>query len=318
VGFYSTPVGFSNVQGIPGIRAVFREPMPLDGRVAGAAIRSRVAAQVDELVASGEAAPGLATILVGEDPASETYVAAKHRACAEVGISSFRHSFGGQAPVEEVEACIAKLNSDSAVSGILLQLPLPDHLDSRPLLELIDERKDVDGLTAASMGRLALGAPGHVPCTPRGIIALLDHYEIELAGRRAVVVGRSQLVGRPVATLLTQRDCTVTVCHSRSRGLEEECRRAEILVAAAGRPHLIGASHVGRDAVVVDVGIHRRDGELIGDVDPHSVGGRARALSPVPGGVGPMTIACLLENTLEAARMQAQNQPLPATGEDLA
>jgi methylenetetrahydrofolate dehydrogenase (NADP+)/methenyltetrahydrofolate cyclohydrolase len=294
-------VGLKNVYGVPGLPGIGGAADVLDGRVAAAAIKSRVAARVADLLAGGSPAPLLATILVGNDPASETYVAAKHRACEEVGLESASHVFPADVPSGEVEACIDSLNRDAAVSGILLQLPLPDHLDARGLIELIDPRKDVDGLTAINAGRLAHGSAALVPCTPKGIVALLDHYDVELRGRRAVVVGRSDLVGKPVATLLTQRDATVTLCHSRTRAFQEECRRAEVLVVAAGRPGLVDERHVGWGAVVVDVGIHRGADGLVGDVDAGAVSRRAKAISPVPGGVGPMTIASLLENTMLAA-----------------
>ena len=213
---------------------------------------------------------------------------------------SLLHEFGAEAQQESLEARIAALNEDPTVSGIVLQLPLPDHLDAHRLMALIDPGKDVDGL-----GLVWASRPGNpdalVPATAKGIVALLDHHGIELAGRRAVVVGRSELVGRPVATLLSRRDSTVTVCHSRSRDLEQECRRAEVLVAAAGKTHLIGEAHVRRGATVVDVGIHRSGEGLTGDVDYEAVRRIAGAVSLVPGGVGPMTIASLLENTLVAS-----------------
>jgi methylenetetrahydrofolate dehydrogenase (NADP+) / methenyltetrahydrofolate cyclohydrolase len=309
-------VGFSNVYGLPGLTGVVHEAEILDGRDAAAAIGTRVAAEVEEHVATGERAPSLATILVGDHPASEAYVSARHRACAEVEIDSSSHVFEADAASAEVEACIASLNDDPAVDGILLQLPLPAHLDAHRLVELIDPWKDVEGLTTVNMGRLCQGLDGFVPCTPKGILYLLDHYEIELAGRPVVVVGRSELVGRPLATLLSQRDCTVTLCHSRSRDLEDECRRAEILVAAAGRAHLISDEHVGHGAVVIDVGIHRSADGLIGDVDFEAIRGRASAVSPVPGGVGPMTIASLLENTLAAARADWVSEDQSETRKD--
>jgi methylenetetrahydrofolate dehydrogenase (NADP+) / methenyltetrahydrofolate cyclohydrolase len=305
-------VGLSNVYGIPGLPGIGREAVVLDGRTAAEAIKTRVSARIEERRRDRRPRPVLATILVGEDPASRTYVAAKHRACAEVGIDSIRHAFKAEVAFEAVAACIDSLNNESAVSGILLQLPLPSHLDARRLLDLIDPRKDVDGLTTLNAGRLSQGRHCLVPCTAQGVLALLDHHGVELAGQRAVVVGRSDLVGRPVATLLTRRDATVTVCHSRSRDLEGECRRARVLVVAAGRRQLIGTRHVGEGAVVVDVGIHRdADGGLAGDVDFDRIRWRAQAASPVPGGVGPMTIACLLENTLIAAGIGPSRRAQP-------
>jgi methylenetetrahydrofolate dehydrogenase (NADP+)/methenyltetrahydrofolate cyclohydrolase len=304
-------LGFSNVHGIPGLPAVSREARILDGRAPAAAMRERVAEVVADRRAAGEPAPSLATIVVGHRPAADAYAIAIDRACARTGVSFALHEFGAEAGQQSLEARVASLNGDSTVSGIVLQLPLPEHLDAHRLLELIDPAKDVDGLGLAWASR-----PGHpevlVPATAKGIVALLDHHGIELAGRRAVVVGRSELVGRPVATLLSRRDSTVTVCHSRSRDLEQECRRAEVLIAAAGKPHLIDEAHVRRGATVVDVGIHRRDDALIGDVDYEAVRRRAGAVTPVPGGVGPMTVASLLENTLAAARRS--RSPAPALG----
>jgi methylenetetrahydrofolate dehydrogenase (NADP+) / methenyltetrahydrofolate cyclohydrolase len=296
-------VGFSNVHGIPGLPAVSREASVLDGRAAAGAACERVAGQVADRLAAGEPAPSLATIVVGDAPASEVCVAALDRACGQTGVSFSLHGFGADVAEDTLEACIASLNHDSTVSGILLQLPLPGGLVARPLLELIDPRKDVDGLTLANATRLAQGLEAPVPATAKGILALLDHHGVELAGRRAVVVGRSELVGRPVATVLNQRDSTVTVCHSRSRDLAQECRRADVLIVAAGRPHLIGDAHVRHGATVVDVGVHRRGAGLTGDVDYEAVRRRAGAVSPVPGGVGPVTVASLLENTLAAARI---------------
>ncbi len=294
-------MGFSNVRGVPGLSAVSREARLLDGRAPAAEIRKSVAEEVAGRQAAGEPAPTLATIAVGHRPAADAYAMAIDGACGRTGISFSLHEFGAEAGQESLEARIAALNDDSTVSGIVVQLPLPDHLDAHRLLELIDPGKDVDGLGLAWASR-----PGHpdalVPATAKGIVALLDHHGVELAGRRAVVVGRSELVGRPVATLLSRRDSTVTVCHSRSRDLEQECRRAELLIAAAGKTHLIGEAHVRRGATVVDVGIHRRGESLTGDVDYEAVRRLAGAVSPVPGGVGPMTIASLLENTLAASK----------------
>lgn len=298
-------MGFSNVHGIPGLPGIVRKAETLDGRAAAAAIRARVARQVERRLAAGEPAPSLATIIVGDNPASQVCVSAAQRASAEVGIGFSDHVFEADAASDEVEACVTSLSDDPAISGILLQLPVPAHLDPRRLLELIDPRKDVDGLTTVNMSRLGEGSEGIVPCTAKGILALLDHHEIELAGRRAVVVGRSELVGRPVASLLSQRDSTVTICHSRSRDLHDECRRADILIVAAGRAHLISDEHVGRGAVVIDVGIHRRPDGLVGDVDFEAIRGRVKGVSPVPGGVGPMTTAALLESTLTAASDQS-------------
>jgi methylenetetrahydrofolate dehydrogenase (NADP+) / methenyltetrahydrofolate cyclohydrolase len=294
-------VGFSNVRGIPGLPAVSREAQVLDGRIPAHATCERVAEGVADRLAAGEAAPTLATIVVGDAPASSACVTAVARACEETGVSLSTHRFEAGVAEDSLRACIRALNDDPAVSGILLLLPLPSGLAARPLLEQIDPRKDVDGLTLDNATRFAQGMRAPAPATAKGVLALLDYYGIELAGRRAVVVGRSELVGRPVATLLNQRDSTVTVCHSRSRDLEGECRRADVLIAAAGRAHLIDDAHVRQGATVIDVGFHRRGRALTGDVDYEAIRRRAAAVSPVPGGVGPMMVSALLENTVAAA-----------------
>jgi methylenetetrahydrofolate dehydrogenase (NADP+)/methenyltetrahydrofolate cyclohydrolase len=276
----------------------------VDGREIARQVREDVAREVAELVAAGGPPPGLATVLVGADPASEIYVGGKQKASREVGIEPFDHRPPADASAEDVAALIAELNADPAVSGILLQLPVPDHLDGPALTALIDPAKDVDGLTPISAGRLAQGRPGLRPCTPVGIIELLDRYGVELEGAEAVVVGRSILVGRPVAALLLERNATVTVCHSRTRDLAAVCARADVLIVAVGVPRLIGADFVKPGAAVIDVGQHRLEDGLAGDVDFEAVKERAGLLTPVPGGVGPMTIAMLLRNTVEAARAQ--------------
>jgi methylenetetrahydrofolate dehydrogenase (NADP+) / methenyltetrahydrofolate cyclohydrolase len=294
-------VGFSNVRGIPGLPAVSREARILDGRIPAREASQRVAADVADRLAAGEPAPMLATIVVGDAAASRSCVAAVAQACEETGVSLSTHRFEAETPEDSLTACIRSLNDDPAVSGILLMLPLPSSLAARPLLEQIDPRKDVDGLTLDNATRFAQGMRAPAPATAKGILALVDHYGIELAGRPAVVVGRSELVGRPVATLLTQRDSTVTVCHSRSRDLEGECRRADVLIAAAGRAHLINDAHVRQGATVIDVGVHHSGRGLTGDVDYEAIRRRAAAVSPVPGGVGPMMVSALLENTVAAA-----------------
>jgi methylenetetrahydrofolate dehydrogenase (NADP+)/methenyltetrahydrofolate cyclohydrolase len=240
--------------------------------------------------------------MVGDDPASEVYVAGKQRACAEVGMAAFDHRLAGDASFEEVAALIDSLNRDPAVSAILLQLPLPPHLDAHELTALIAVDKDVDGLTPRSAGLLAQGRPGLRPCTPLGVIELLDVYGLAIEGAEAVVVGRSQLVGRPLAALLLERNATVTTCHSRTRALAAVCARADILVAATGSPRLITEGFVKPGAAVIDVGLTRQADGLVGDVDFPAVSERAGAITPVPGGVGPMTVALLLRNTLVAAR----------------
>ncbi|WP_343940051.1 bifunctional 5,10-methylenetetrahydrofolate dehydrogenase/5,10-methenyltetrahydrofolate cyclohydrolase, partial [Pseudonocardia zijingensis] len=245
--------------------------------------------------------PGLATVLVGDDPASAIYVRNKRRQCVEVGMRDLHRHLPGDVTQAGAAAVLDELAADPAVTGILLQLPLPPHLDAAALVDRIPPAKDVDGLTEGSAGRLALGRPGLRPCTPAGVLALLDETGVDLAGAHAVVVGRSDLVGKPMAQLLLQRHATVTVCHSRTKELAATCRLADVLVVAAGVPRLIGADAVRPGATVVDVGIHRTADGLCGDVDAAAVSEVAGALTPVPGGVGPMTIAMLLHNTLEAA-----------------
>ena len=275
----------------------------LDGRMASAEVRSEVASEVTGLEERGVPVR-LDVILVGEDPASVTYVASKERDSQEVGIESRVHRFSADVPQEELAGLVGRLNEDTAVSGFFIQLPLPQGLDSMPLISSILPAKDVDGLSPESAGRLAVGLPSLLPCTPHGVIQLLKRNGIKLSGREAVVVGRSNLVGKPLAQLLLRENATVTLCHSRTRDLSEVTRRADILVVAAGRREMIGAEHVGEGAVVVDVGIHRKEvGGLVGDVRFDEVEQRAAWISPVPGGVGPMTRAMLLHNTVMAARM---------------
>ena len=271
----------------------------IDGRAVAAAVRERVAAAIREEGLT----PGLATVLVGDDPASAVYVRMKREDCAEVGIESFHHAPPGDVSAEELAALLAELNTDHRVHGILLQLPLPDHLDDSAMTGLIDPAKDVDGLTPVNAGLLMHGRDGLVPCTPTGVMELLASAEVELQGARAVVVGRSQLVGKPLAQLLLAANATVTHCHSRTRDLAEECRRADVIVAAAGQRDLVTAEMVRPGAVVIDVGTNRTDDDRpTGDVEFDRVREVAGALTPVPGGVGPMTRAMLLENTLTAAR----------------
>ncbi len=278
----------------------------IDGREAAARVRAAVARDVQQLVADGARPPGLATILVGDDPASEVYVRNKRKVSAEVGIADHHRHLPADATEEEVAAAIEQDNANPEVSGILLQLPLPEGLDAPSLTGVIAPEKDVDGLTPISAGRLVQGTPGLRPCTPLGILELLDIHGVALEGGEAVVVGRSDLVGKPVATLLLQRNATVTTCHSRTRELAAVCARADVLVAAVGRPRMIGAEHVKPGAVVIDVGINRTDAGLVGDVDFEPVAERASLITPVPGGVGPMTPAMLLRNTVQAARMQLE------------
>jgi methylenetetrahydrofolate dehydrogenase (NADP+) / methenyltetrahydrofolate cyclohydrolase len=276
----------------------------VDGRAVAARVCADVAREVAELTERTGHPPGLATILVGGDPASAIYVANKRKACVEAGIADHHRHLDADASQDEVAELIEEFNRDHEVSGILLQLPVPAGLDGAALTGLIVPDKDVDGLTPISAGRLAQGTSGLRPCTPLGVIELLDSYEVALEGAEAVVVGRSDLVGKPLAALLLQRNATVTVCHSRTRELGTVCSRADILVAAVGLPRLIGAEHVKRGAAVIDVGMNRTDHGLAGDVDFDAAAQRAGLITPVPGGVGPMTIAMLLRNTLAAARLQ--------------
>jgi methylenetetrahydrofolate dehydrogenase (NADP+)/methenyltetrahydrofolate cyclohydrolase len=272
----------------------------IDGKAVAARVRERVKAEVAEM----DVKPGLATILVGDDPASHVYVRNKRNASAEVGIESFHHELEASVPEDELADLIRQLGEDGSVSGILLQLPVPGHIDSDAMIELIDPRKDVDGLTTTNAGLLVQGREGLVSCTPAGVMELLDSENVELRGAEAVIVGRSQLVGRPLASLLLGRDATVTMAHSRTRHLAAVCARADVLVAAVGRAKLVSAEMVRDGAVVIDVGINRTDDGLVGDVDFEAVAEKAAAVTPVPGGVGPMTIAMLLSNTVKAARLQ--------------
>ncbi|HEY8486465.1 MAG TPA: bifunctional methylenetetrahydrofolate dehydrogenase/methenyltetrahydrofolate cyclohydrolase FolD [Limnochordales bacterium] len=278
----------------------------LDGKALAARIRQEVAAQVQALQARTDRLPGLAVLLVGDDPASAIYVRNKRRACEEAGIRSWVYHLPADTPAQVLRERIDELNAREDVHGILLQLPLPGHLAAEEFLERIDPRKDVDGFHPVNVGRLASGRPYLVPCTPAGVLALLDHAGVPLEGARAVVVGRSTIVGRPTALLLLGRNATVTICHSRTRDLPAICREADVLVAAVGRPELVKGSWLRPGAVVVDVGINRLpDGRLVGDVEFPSAQAVASAITPVPGGVGPMTVAMLLRNTLQAFRHQA-------------
>ncbi len=284
----------------------------IDGKAIAARVRAEVAADVAAFSGAHGVRPGLATVLVGDDPASAVYVGGKQRACAEVGMTPFDRRLGADSSFEQVAVLLDELNREPAVSGVLLQLPLPEHLDGPTLTSMIDPAKDVDGLTPVNTGALSLGRPGLRPCTPLGVMELLDHAGAALEGAAAVVVGRSNLFGKPMAQLLLERNATVTVCHSRTRDLAGVCARAEILIAAVGRPRLLGAGFIRPGAVVIDVGMNRLTPEeaqnksgLVGDVDFAAASEIASAITPVPGGVGPMTIALLLRNTLQATRLQA-------------
>jgi methylenetetrahydrofolate dehydrogenase (NADP+)/methenyltetrahydrofolate cyclohydrolase len=269
----------------------------------GKAVAARVKADVAREVASLPGTPGLATVLVGDDPASAMYVRMKGEDSAEVGIESFHHQLGAAASADELAALLRDLNADERVHGILLQLPLPDHLDQDEFISLIDPAKDVDGLTAVNAGLLVQGREDAiVPCTPAGVMELLSEADAPLEGARTVVIGRSILVGKPLAQLLLAANATVTHCHSRTRDLAAVCREADVLIAAVGSPRLVTGDMVREGAVVIDVGTNRTDDGLVGDVDFEAAAEWARAITPVPGGVGPMTRAMLLVNTVRAAR----------------
>jgi methylenetetrahydrofolate dehydrogenase (NADP+)/methenyltetrahydrofolate cyclohydrolase len=274
----------------------------IDGKAVAAEVRASVAVGVAEYASQAGRTPALATVIVGDDPASKIYVANKHRACEEAGMRSVHHGLGGETSEAELLELVAALGEDEDVDGILVQIPLPDQIDPDRVVAALDPGKDVDGLTPANAGLLAHGVPGLVPCTPAGVMELLRHEGVELEGAEAVVVGRSKLVGVPVARLLLAANATVTVCHSRTRDVAATCRRADILVAAVGVPRLLGADAIKAGAVVIDVGMNRTDDGLCGDVDFEAAAKVAAAITPVPGGVGPMTIAMLLVNTLAAAR----------------
>jgi methylenetetrahydrofolate dehydrogenase (NADP+)/methenyltetrahydrofolate cyclohydrolase len=284
----------------------------IDGKAIAARVRSEVAADVRAFVEQTGRPPGLATVLVGEDPASAVYVSGKQRACLEVGMTPFDERLPADVSSRHLAAELERLNGDEAVSGVLLQLPLPEHLDGPALTAMIAPAKDVDGLTPVNAGLLSLGRPGLRPCTPLGVMELLAAAGVSLEGAEAVVVGRSNLFGKPMAQLLLSENATVTTCHSRTRDLPGVCARADVLIAAVGQPRLIGKEFVKPGAVVIDVGMSRLTPEeagnssgLVGDVDFAGVAEIAAAITPVPGGVGPMTIAFLLRNTLQAARGQA-------------
>lgn len=270
----------------------------LDGKALAAEIRAEVKSRVDDLLAHGGAVPHLAVVLVGEDPASQSYVRGKEKACQQAGIRSTVIRKPETVTEPELLAVIDGLNADPSVHGILLQLPIPRHLDSDRIISRIDKQKDVDGFTPENVAALANGRPRLVPCTPYGVIRLLKKYDIPIQGKRCVVVGRSQIVGKPMAWLFLKDNGTVTICHTKTVDLPSVTREADILVVAAGQPGMIKAEHVREGAVVIDVGISKIDGEMHGDVDFASVAPKASFITPVPGGVGPMTIACLLENTL--------------------
>jgi methylenetetrahydrofolate dehydrogenase (NADP+) / methenyltetrahydrofolate cyclohydrolase len=277
----------------------------MDGKALAATVRAEVAEEIREL---GEL--GLATVLVGEDPASEVYIRHKHAACQEVGIRALDHRLPADAPHEDVVGLVHSLNRDDGVDGVLVQTPLPAQLDEPAILASVAPVKDVDGFHPFNVGQLSIGTPTHVPATPLGIMRLLREYEIPLRGARAVVVGRSTIVGKPVAMLLLAEHATVTICHSRTEDLAHHTRDADVLVAAVGVPHMIEPGMVKPGATVIDVGITRTDAGLVGDVDP-AAAGVAGHVTPVPGGVGPMTVALLLANTVKAARYRRGDLAFP-------
>lgn len=278
----------------------------IDGKAHAAALRGRVADAVAAFRQRAGRAPGLAVVLVGEDPASAVYVRNKGKATREAGMESFEHRLPADADAATLLALVAQLNADPAVDGILVQLPLPAHIDAEAVLLAIDPDKDVDGFHPVNAGRLAIGAEGFVPCTPLGCLMLLKDLHPQLSGLEAVVIGRSNIVGKPMAQLLLQQSCTVTVVHSRTRDVAAHTRRADILVAAVGIPRFVQGDWIKPGATVIDVGINRTDAGLVGDVDFAAARDVAGAITPVPGGVGPMTIACLIRNTyVSACRREA-------------
>ncbi|MCG8457791.1 MAG: bifunctional methylenetetrahydrofolate dehydrogenase/methenyltetrahydrofolate cyclohydrolase FolD [Holophagales bacterium] len=299
----------------------------LDGKAVASEIHGELASEVGSIVAEGGRRPKLVAVLVGEDPASAAYVGSKARTCKKVGMLGETLRLPGDSSAERIESTVVELNEDPETDGILVQLPLPDHVDERRILELIAPEKDVDGFHPMNVGRLWAGEAGLAPATPSGIVEMLKRTGVELKGRHAVIVGRSNIVGKPMAGLLLRQHCTVTICHSRTRHLEKVCQQADILVAAVGRTAMIGADHVREGAVVIDVGMNKVDDPetlsrlypadekkaarfvkkgyvLTGDVDFHAVAEKAAAITPVPGGVGPLTVAMVVSNTLRAHRLR--------------
>jgi methylenetetrahydrofolate dehydrogenase (NADP+)/methenyltetrahydrofolate cyclohydrolase len=272
----------------------------IDGKKVSATVKEQIEAEVKKLQSKTNKVPGLATVLVGEDPASSVYVRNKNKTCQRLGFKSFEHHLPENTGESELLALVKSLNDNEEVNGILVQLPLPDQIDSEKILEAIDPAKDVDGFHPINVGRMMVGNATLTPCTPTGIIELLDHYRVGIEGKHAVVVGRSNIVGKPVSILLLHRNATVTICHSRTQDLPAMVKTADIIIAAVGRPRFVTADMVKKGAVVIDVGINRVDGKLVGDVDFENVEPIAELITPVPGGVGPMTIALLMQNTLKA------------------
>ena len=282
--------------------------MNIDGKTLSTQIRAELKEKVELFKNSYGFAPGLAVILVGTDPASQVYVRNKHRACEELGMTSFEYTLPEDTKEEELIALLNKLNADNAVHGILVQLPLPKHINEERVIKTIIPQKDVDAFHPQNVGALTLGKPILAPCTPAGIMEMFDRYDIPIEGKNCVIIGRSNIVGKPMALLMLSRNATVTVCHSKTKDLASVTSKADILIAAIGRPRFVTADMVKEDAVVIDVGINRLpDGKLCGDVDFEGVAPKASYITPVPGGVGPMTITMLMKNTFEAAVNFAKN-----------
>ncbi len=278
------------------------ETVVFDGRALANQVRGELAEQIEELVKAGKRPPCLAVVLVGDDPASRSYIKGKQRACSRIGMEAVEHLLPASTPQAELLELIGRMNADDGIDGILVQLPLPDHIDPTTVAEAIDPAKDADALHPVTAGRLLAGRYDIASCTPLGIMACLDHHGIELEGRDAVVIGRSQIVGKPISLMLQLRNATVTMCHSRTRDLAAVCRRADVLVVAAGRPRMVGADWIKPGAAVIDVGVSEVDGKLLGDVDFEAVQGIAGLITPSRRGIGPMTITMLLRNTLHAYR----------------
>ncbi|MCL6471532.1 MAG: bifunctional methylenetetrahydrofolate dehydrogenase/methenyltetrahydrofolate cyclohydrolase FolD [Firmicutes bacterium] len=278
----------------------------IDGKEISSQIKAELAQEVAKLQKTSNITPGLAVVLVGEDPASKVYVGQKEKACAELGIFSQKHTLPAEVSEEELLGLVRNLNDDPDIDGVLVQLPLPSHINENRVIETIAPEKDVDGFHPVSVGKMVIGLPGFRPCTPAGIMELIKRTGVELAGKEAVVVGRSNIVGKPIALMLLAESATVTIAHSKTRDLAEVTRRADVLVVATGRPNTVTADMVKDGVVVIDVGVNRLDsGKLVGDVDFDGVREKASAITPVPGGVGPMTIAMLMYNTVQSAKKRA-------------
>ena len=281
----------------------------IDGKFVSKSEREKIKADIEKFEQENGYAPGLAVILVGDDAASAVYVRNKHKACAEVGIKSYQIILPKETTEEELLAKIEELNLNPQVNGILVQLPLPKHIDEEKIIKTISELKDVDAFHPSNVGKIMIGNYDFLPCTPAGIMTMLDYYNINVAGKNCVVIGRSNIVGKPMSMLLLERNGTVTICHSKTQDLKKKASEADILVVAIGRPKFVTADYVKEGAVIIDVGINRtEDGMLVGDVDFENVASKASFITPVPGGVGPMTITTLLKNTLKAANLQIQSK----------